>query len=499
MPMPTPRDGESRSDWTARCMADAVMQDDYDEDQRMAVCSSIWQEKATDVNGVMLAAIKLRQQKQTEFGYGILTADRYVDAFRDCVGLDGCYRYASKGRTSFDDVYRRAASTLVYSNEEMVVEVKDASGLKDLQKRFDFPKDTLMAFQHILTTPKRDRDGDVLRTEGATLDPRMLLLWQHVPTLPIGKMVGVVKHTKDYLKLVSAIVDINEISHDGAVMIDNDMGRFSHGFRALEFEEMKSSDGELEGFDVKRFEIMEESLVSVPSNVDAEQEEVLLSLVDGGKLTSPLMKRYGKTIREHRRKTVPVGIDLQHSTDNKEIQGDLSNRSSETAGGEAGRDSSPSAQADDEAGAAAGEKGSEDAKGGIPHDEVTVEQQDTVKEVDTDVKQGRVLSKANESKIRDAADAIVEVVGMDIPRPAKAMLREAASGLKAVLASLGPEEEPGAEMKLAVEAILFRSTKEQRQHLLETLHVISENERQAKLAKQIHSVFGGMKQRCLTT
>jgi hypothetical protein len=195
----------------------------------------------------------------------------------------------------------KAAETLVYSNNEMEIEEKARDEYSSLPKGIELPKNTLMAFRHVLTTSTKDRDGDILRSEGMEPDPKMLLLWQHVHTLPIGKMLGIADQNEKHLKLFSAIVDVNELCHDTAVMIDNDMGRFSHGFRALEFEEIKSKEkNKPNGFDIKRGEIMEESFVSVAANPDADNEEIILSLVEGGKLTSPLMKEWGKGIRENR-------------------------------------------------------------------------------------------------------------------------------------------------------------------------------------------------------
>lgn len=270
-------------------------------------------------NELLLKATRERSKKQTEFAYGILTADRYVQTMKDAVGLDMCYRYASSKpkQVSFDDVIRKAANTLVYSNPDMELEQIDyyAAVKGSVPKPYDkieLPKNTLMTFKHVLTSPRKDRDGDILRSQGAIVDPKMLLLWQHVHTMPIGKMLMVAEQNAKRVSLISCIVDINDLCHDAAVMIDNDMGRFSHGFRALEFTEVKATedDGSSSGFDVKRFEVMEASLVSVPANVDANVEEVLLSLVEGGKLTSPMMKEYGKSIREHRPLRV-TGIDLK--------------------------------------------------------------------------------------------------------------------------------------------------------------------------------------------
>lgn len=260
-----------------------------------------------EANEQLLDAVRGRLDgagKQSPFGYGILTADRYVANLQDCVGLPDCYRYAKTRTASFGDAMRKARQTLVYSNPDMdLLEVFDGTkapaGAPD---GVEWPKNMLMSFVHILTTPRKDRDGDVLRTEGAIVDPKMLLLWQHVHTLPIGKMVYVVEHNAKRLVLCSAIVDTNPLAHDAAVMVDNDMARFSHGFRALEFSQLKESPadptGAAGGFDVKRFEIMEESIVSVPSNADAEVVDKVVTLVEGGKLRSPLLKAMGRRLRE---------------------------------------------------------------------------------------------------------------------------------------------------------------------------------------------------------
>lgn len=269
----------------------------------------------------LVKAILARLQKRTEFNGGILTADRYVRTVLDCVGSDECYKYACNKGVSFDDILRKSASNLTYNNEEMVVE--DIYGKpgewrddkqyvwmdKDGDQR-ELPKHTLMVFKHTLTTPRKDRDGDILRTQGARPDLKMPLLWQHIPTLPIGKLLSVSEHTSKKLVVVSAIIDINALAHDAAVMVDAKMGRYSHGFRALEFSTIKEDGYEESGFDIKSFEIMEESLVSVPSNTDAETEEILLSLVEGNKLTSPLLKSMGRSIRGRRNTTVGVPVNV---------------------------------------------------------------------------------------------------------------------------------------------------------------------------------------------
>jgi hypothetical protein len=287
-----------------------VQNESADSDQALAICSTLWDERNMTPNEKLLALIKSRQQKNTEFGYGILTADRHVRNMVDACGLDAYEKLMPSRSMSFDDCLQKAKGTLVYSNADMrVEEVKQTSEVSDIE----LPKNTLMVFKHVLTTPRKDRDGDVLRTQGAEVDPNMLLLWQHVHTLPIGKMLQIAEQNSNKLSLISAIVDMNELSHDAAVMVDNDMARFSHGFRALQFEELKEEEGDVTspgGFDIKQFEIMEESIVSVPSNVDAQVEEQMLDLIEGNRLTSDMMKEYGRTLRERHPVSIPVTVDI---------------------------------------------------------------------------------------------------------------------------------------------------------------------------------------------
>ena len=45
MPLPTPNDGETHDDWIDRCMSNAEMQTEFDDnDQRLATCQTIWDE-----------------------------------------------------------------------------------------------------------------------------------------------------------------------------------------------------------------------------------------------------------------------------------------------------------------------------------------------------------------------------------------------------------------------------------------------------------------------
>lgn len=310
----------------------------------------------------LIDAIKSRKSR-SELGYGILTADRYVKTVSDCVGSEMCDRLYSDAIKSLDELIKQASQKLTYSNPDMIVEVKQSGNFAAMLEKQgedeelpEIPKNTLMVFRHVLTTPRKDRDGDILRTQGASVDPKMLLLWQHIHTLPIGKLLQVVEHSSKALRNVSAIIDLNELAHDSAVMMENGMGRFSHGFRALEWEQLKETETEPTGppgFDIKSFEIMEESLVSVPSNVDAETEDILMTLHDRKTIKSDVMRRYVKnTVADHRDKghagvDVPDGAQLTLKFGGAEIDITRFGVEKDSCGCDKSSDTLPAAAGDD--------------------------------------------------------------------------------------------------------------------------------------------------------
>lgn len=270
-----------------------------DVDQRYAFCHAQWEARtvSNDTHKNLLTAVRSRTGGGS-FGYGITTADRYIRSVVDCCGAEA---FGSE----LDAVLKRASGTLTYAGPEMVVEEKRAtSGFEELvPKGVKIPSRTLMVLQHVVTTPREDRDTDVLVTAGAQLDPKAPLLWQHMHTLPIGKVLATITHNEKVLRVATALLDLNELTSDAAKLVEADVLRFSHGFRALEYNERKRGAANPEaypGFEIKRFEIMEVSLVSVPSNVDAEVE-----LYAAGKLASPMFKAHAKFFFDQRPTRVP--------------------------------------------------------------------------------------------------------------------------------------------------------------------------------------------------
>jgi HK97 family phage major capsid protein/HK97 family phage prohead protease len=121
-------------------------------------------------------------------------------------------------------------------------------------------------FTAVVTTNKEDRDHDILEPSGAELDPAMPLLWQHDPTQPIGKYTGTVERDSEKLVAKYQVAD-TPLGRDAAALLKLGVLRISHGFRPQEYEPRKGGSG---GYHFKRYEMVETSLVSIPSNTDAQ-------------------------------------------------------------------------------------------------------------------------------------------------------------------------------------------------------------------------------------
>jgi len=221
---------------------------------------------------------------------GIITADRY---FCD---VEGCFEGGvcpidTKGfsESEWRKNLELAEQKLTYTNPETEVLqktiTKESSG-------------GIMVFDAIITTPFRDRDGDILETKGATFDAKMPLLWQHIPMNPIGSLVKMVKHTDSELRGRFVVAD-TALGSDSAKLIQVGALRISHGFEPLDYKLLEDE----EGWRFKKFDIYETSVVSIPSNVEAAILEFASKDFD-----SELIRQWQKGLHANQDKTtVSVG------------------------------------------------------------------------------------------------------------------------------------------------------------------------------------------------
>lgn len=172
----------------------------------------------------------------------------------------------------------------------------------------DGPKEVaegaIMQFQNVLTSKSQDRDGDILDPMGANIDPKSPLLWQHMPMMPCGKLVKTLAINEQMVATECAIAG-TQLGKDAALLVEFGGLRISHGFVPVDYDQRKDANGNsLPGWDIKRYNVLEVSLVSIPSNPDA-----VITAFSKGKLESTFAKSWGEALH---RKRAPIvnGVNL---------------------------------------------------------------------------------------------------------------------------------------------------------------------------------------------
>lgn len=328
---------------------------------------------------------------------GVVTADYYAKHFA--------------GHAEFDREIKRASETLTFHSPDMCDSQKATSStaMKGLlPDGVELPKHAMLVSRHVLTATEEDRDLDILDATGASLDMKMPSLWQHIHSIPVGKMCGVVERSKNRIVVASALLDLNDLTNDIVKLVEADVLRWSHGFIPIEYEmrEAELIDGAV-GFHIKKFEIMEESYVSVPSCRAAEMEAYATE-----KFSSSFMK------------------SVQDAT----LKTGMTNHVRGLAVESVNVCSSESVSAIDE------DQSFDPAKTDTV-DEVKANDHQFDTEMVSHEKGGRSLSSANMKIVSDVADDLEYMPGMEkMPREAKAMCKECHDKLRMLIDAATPEE-----------------------------------------------------------
>jgi HK97 family phage prohead protease len=226
------------------------------------------------------------------------TADHYVRTLQACTGPLCPAGKASIPPDVFATALKRAASTPVYRNQDMgivgALKAADASAPAGLRP--------VAVLDYVATSKRQDRDSDILEPKGCVIDPAMPFLWQHDATAPIGRLFATVSRDENAIQLRSGIAD-TPLGNDAAYLAEFGALRISHGFRPQKFEPLTEKNGEVFlGFHVLEYEMMETSLVSVPSNTDA-----IITAFSREKLGSPVAKSWAKGFSDRRQRFVAGG------------------------------------------------------------------------------------------------------------------------------------------------------------------------------------------------
>lgn len=223
----------------------------------------------------------------------IITADRYLRELHACISGEGpcpIDLIAKAGLVGWDSMLKDAESRFTYAGKDLAIGDIARAGAA-------LSKNSILDFDAVITTTRKDRDGDILETAGAQLDPACALLMFHDPDLPVGKFVSLIRHNKDIMAGRFAIFD-TALGRDAAILVEGGALRISHGFEPDEYEPLRTKEGGR--WHITKYRIMEVSLVSVPSNVDA-----VITSYSKGQLESDVIKAWAKGKYELRKKSFP--------------------------------------------------------------------------------------------------------------------------------------------------------------------------------------------------
>lgn len=207
--------------------------------------------------------------RQTADRWGIGTAAQYLKEIQGCFAGGLCPQKAFDLATP--DMWAKeldaAAARLTYCEAGMSIDEKSLGDGAEIGSGF------VLEYDCVLISRRKDRDGDILEPNGASLDVKMPLLWQHLQLQPIGSYRKTISVDNDYVRCRFGIAD-TALGRDAATLVKAGALRKSHGFRPLDFEPIeivKGADGRdmVRGWHVKKAAVLEGSLVSIPANTDA--------------------------------------------------------------------------------------------------------------------------------------------------------------------------------------------------------------------------------------
>ena len=250
----------------------------------------------------LLARIQARADRT---GRGVGLASSYVKTMASV--------FTGRDAEEFNRRLKAAEGRLVYRDETMDVTggltyPEDGGLIKDaktfgLKAELTPTANAAMDFACILTTKRRDRDGDIMHPDGMTIDPAMPLLWQHLPLEPIGVLKRVLSQDDKAVTTHFAVAD-TKMGRDAAALIEFGALRVSHGFNPVAFKPIDSYTGSDmdEGWEITKSHVMEGSVVSIPANTDAR-----ITLFSRGTLKSHVIGSWAKQAYDARPPIVQGG------------------------------------------------------------------------------------------------------------------------------------------------------------------------------------------------
>lgn len=157
-------------------------------------------------------------------------------------------------------------------------------GVEVLEKKINIDKNEVTT---IITTNAPDRDNDIVEPDGANLKDfknNPIMFFNHDYYHPIGKWLRTKKvNLEKGLRGIEGVVKFSEISEEAqllfGLMKEGILNAFSIGFIPIDFEKREGFENDWGGFHIKKWILLEASLVGVPANPTATQHQKLMKQI----------------------------------------------------------------------------------------------------------------------------------------------------------------------------------------------------------------------------
>ncbi len=290
MPIPKPKSGESRSKYLSRCLGDSTMIDEYDANQRMAICSKEYEDS------------KGNDEEKERVRRDVFTTQEEAEERAKEIGCSGFHSHEEDGRTVFmpcasHDAYvsaegRDVAGYHEDEDDKKKPKKKEDCGCvetKDFEGAIEVPLELKMGHEddekeegifegYGSVFDNTDLGNDVIRKGAFTKSLRrkgpkgIKLLYQHKSDMPIGVFEKIQEDEKGlYVKGKLALQtqagrEAFELMKMGA------LSGLSIGFRTN--EKGYHYDKRTKKRIIEDVELMEVSLVTFPMNPKAQVDMV---------------------------------------------------------------------------------------------------------------------------------------------------------------------------------------------------------------------------------
>lgn len=198
-----------------------------------------------------------------------LASDYARKALTECAHENTCLR-----NENAESIIKSASKKLSFCQPRTeIISKTTRKGMKDLTEGIRVPKNAILVFKNTLVTKDVDRDKDIVHPSGAKPSKKVPVLWSHIGTLPIGGTLKFLSPFTERVQTIGFIVDLKDLfpTKDVVSLIEASILSFSQGMLPMEWEPRRDSQV---GAEVKEFEIVEQSTVSVPSLREAQFEEI---------------------------------------------------------------------------------------------------------------------------------------------------------------------------------------------------------------------------------